>query len=152
MKFHANAAQAAYLQRRLHQWLRPHLATIVPRHGVSLSQYDLLTHINDASTLEDRPPAMGGVAEMLAVPCNTLTRQVERLEELGLVQRTRDNLDRRVIRIQVLEKGQRTLNAVHEALDQLELPMDGFKPAVYQEVLHTLLKLSQEQNRQRQSS
>lgn len=135
-------SQAAHLQRRLQQLLRPYVAELVPGYGITMDQYDLLAQIHDITVAAGRAPTMGQMADVLAVPCNTLTRQVERLEQLDLLQRRKDRADRRVIRVAVLTKARAILDAIDRDLNHLETPDPQWRPDVYQSVLRGLLELS----------
>ena len=135
-------SDVAQLQRKLQQLLRPHVAEVVPGHGITMDQYELLAQIYDVSVAEGRAPTMGQMADVLAVPCNTLTRQVERLEKLDLLQRTKDRLDRRVIRVMVMSKAKAILEAIDHDLNHVAEPAPEWRPDVYQSVLRSLLELS----------
>jgi DNA-binding MarR family transcriptional regulator len=57
--------------------------------------------------LEDGPMALSQVARKIMVNSSTLTGIIDRLEQKGLVTRTRTSLDRRVITIELTEEGRK---------------------------------------------
>jgi len=91
------------------------LATIVRRRGRELMDVFDITppQFNALLTLsEDGETTMGGLCERLHFACSTATDLVDRLERHGLVRRERDRGDRRVIRLRLLEQGERTFKSV----------------------------------------
>lgn len=76
------------------------------------------------------PQSVGEVAEHLGVNPSNASRHADRLQRLGLVQRTRSTEDGRVVRIELTGAGRRLLDAVtqhrREELDALaaRLPHD----------------------------
>lgn len=57
-------------------------------------------------------PTMSQLCDHLGLASSTVTDLVDRMERTGLVERVRDSEDRRVIRLQVTERGQEVFNAV----------------------------------------
>ena len=57
--------------------------------------------------LEDGPMALSQVARKIMVNSSPLTGIIDRLEQKGLVTRTRTSLDRRVITIELTEEGRK---------------------------------------------
>ena len=54
---------------------------------------------------QDGPSTLGGVAKRLRLPSNAITPLVDRLEAKGLVQRRRDQSDRRTVIVTATEAG-----------------------------------------------
>jgi DNA-binding MarR family transcriptional regulator len=78
-----------------------------------------LIHLNVLAALSGgRSLAMGELAETLDVSQASATGIVDRMEQRGLVQRTRATEDRRVILVEVTESGRETLAGI--ALDRRE--------------------------------
>jgi DNA-binding MarR family transcriptional regulator len=66
-----------------------------------------LVHLNVLMTLRDEPLPMGALAEALDVSHASVTGIVDRMEQRGLVERQRDDTDRRVVRVAVTDEGRR---------------------------------------------
>jgi DNA-binding MarR family transcriptional regulator len=66
------------------------------------------------ATLGDGPQTIGGLAERETIAQPTLTRMVERLESEGLVQRRRLEHDRRVVIVELTERGTAELAALRD--------------------------------------
>ncbi|MDQ7093908.1 MarR family transcriptional regulator [Desulfosporosinus sp. PR] len=58
------------------------------------------------------PLTMGELGKHLFVACSTATDLADRMERAQLVERVRDNNDRRVVRLHLLSKGDHVLDAV----------------------------------------
>ncbi len=101
-----------------------------PRPGLGADLLAVVAHLNRLATQRIRMPLPAAQARLLATieahgearigalaaidHCSqpTMTAQVRRLEEAGLVARTVDPGDARAVRIHITAKGRRTLNAV----------------------------------------
>lgn len=59
---------------------------------------------------------MSEIAEYLMAPLNTVTGIINRLEKRGIVERTRDQEDRRIVNISLTEKGCELFNKEKEEL------------------------------------
>lgn len=65
--------------------------------------------------LRRRSPApMKEIADELGIPISSATRLIDRLEGMHLVVRERDETDRRVMRVTLLERGERRVRDVEE--------------------------------------
>jgi DNA-binding MarR family transcriptional regulator len=67
---------------------------ITQRHGLSPRWYDLLAVLHEPGNSGQKLTTIG---EQLQLRANTITGLITRTEEAGLVTRTRDELDRRVV-------------------------------------------------------
>ena len=101
-----------------------------PRPGLGADLLAVVAHLNRLATQRIRMPLPAAQARLLATieahgearigalaavdHCSqpTMTTQVRRLEEAGLVARTVDPGDARAVRIHITAKGRKTLNAV----------------------------------------
>ncbi|BBG26533.1 MarR family winged helix-turn-helix transcriptional regulator [Sulfuracidifex tepidarius] len=75
------------------------------RMGQDLSPLDL--GIIKTLSISTYTPAK--IANVLGVSRSAMTYAIDRLEEMGLVMRTRSEEDRRVIQLELTEKGKKTL-------------------------------------------
>lgn len=96
-------------QPRLHELL-------MAKAGVRLerSAYWVISRLGDAgaSRLSDLAPLLG-------IELSTVSRQVQALEQQGLVQRTADAADRRAVRLELTPLGKRTLSKLRQSRRQL---------------------------------
>jgi len=78
--------------------------------GLTASQHQLLLAIRGHGGLEG--PTIGEVADYLLVRHNTAVELVNRTQELGLIDRSRDDVDHRVVRLTLTDEGLSRLNAL----------------------------------------
>jgi len=85
-----------------------------------------LIHINVISVLEtDGPQPMRALAEALDVSQASATGIVDRMEQRGLVERRRDEDDRRIVRVVLTEEGRKLVEGVtQERQDHMRLLLD----------------------------
>lgn len=94
--------------RRFDQWSR----RAAEEHGVSHAQHQLLLAVRGSTS--DGGPTLGEVAEALLVKHHTATELVDRVQQLGLVDRIRDEADARRVRLRLTDRGQALLNDLTE--------------------------------------
>ena len=90
--------------------------------GLTAQQHQLLLAIR-GHTSDDVPasPTVGEVAESLLLRHHSTVELVDRAEQAGLVHRSVDEADRRVVRLALTAKGQRLLDRLTAAhLDELQ--------------------------------
>jgi len=81
--------------------------SILNELGISNAQFGALLVL-----YEYGPLTMGELCKHLITACSTATDLADRMEREGLVERVRDSKDRRVIRMHLLDKGQKVVAAV----------------------------------------
>jgi DNA-binding MarR family transcriptional regulator len=106
--------------RRLAEAVRQEFLAATPRdfsaalrywHRGSLS----LVHLNVLSVLDaDGPLPMGRLADALDVSVASVTGIVDRMEKRGLVERRRDEADRRVVLVDLADGGREALRRISE--------------------------------------
>lgn len=89
------------LVRRLHLELQQHMVT-----GVTGSQFVVLKKIHEHGRV-----TVSEVAGDLSVSLSAITAQVDRMHRAGLVQRRRDEGDRRVVWLELTPEGKEAYNA-----------------------------------------
>lgn len=112
--------QLAITQKAVKEWADAVLA----EHGASLTTWIVLYHaaVAEAPGLSQRE-----LAANMSIGGPALVRHIDRLEAEGLVRRTRDTVDRRIMRITLTTKGRRHLDklrvvmAEHDALMRAQL-------------------------------
>ena len=102
------------LTRRLEESLRragseldKRVRSVLVAKEISSPQFNALLSI-----LEFGPLTMGELGRHLCVACSTATDLVARLEKAGLAKRVRDENDRRMNRVRLLDKGEQAVAAV----------------------------------------
>ena len=80
--------------------------------GVTLAQCIVLFEIEDAGR-----PSLGQLASRLRLDNSTLSRTIDGLVGKGLVERRRDDQDRRVVWIQLTAEGSAICQSIHTAND-----------------------------------
>ncbi|MGF1553240.1 MAG: MarR family winged helix-turn-helix transcriptional regulator [Paracoccaceae bacterium] len=106
--------QQAYLQiARTAETLGADLAALFERHGLSGRQYNALRAIRRAGRPGATPSEIGA---QMTDRRSDVTRLVDRLHREGLVSRTPDETDRRVVRVRLSEKGAALLSALDAPL------------------------------------
>jgi DNA-binding MarR family transcriptional regulator len=83
--------------------------------GLSVSQYNVLRIMRGAG--DDGLPC-GEISERMVRRDPDLTRLLDRLEASGLVTRTRDTRDRRVVRASITEEGTDLLASLDDAVEE----------------------------------
>jgi DNA-binding MarR family transcriptional regulator len=74
------------------------------RHGLTITQYALLSNLSNLSGI-----SIGALAEKMVTDPTTLTRNLRPLEREGLVAPSPDPTDRRARRLHLTDKGRATL-------------------------------------------
>ncbi|WP_026476175.1 MarR family winged helix-turn-helix transcriptional regulator [Alkaliphilus transvaalensis] len=95
-----------------------HLCTVIKQKGreiltnfeITPPQFQALQYLINEENL-----TIGELSNKMYLACSTITDLVDRMEKNELVKRVRDEKDRRVVRIYVLEKGHEIINEVLDA-------------------------------------
>ena len=116
---------------RLH-W---HLAEMLKAHGLSPTQYNALRILRGAG---DEGRSCSEIAERMINRDPDITRLVDRLERRGLVKRSRDKRDRRVITTRITGAGLELLKSLDEPIEKLNRKLLGH---IGEEQLGSLIKL-----------
>ena len=67
--------------------------------------------------------SMSGLANRLGLDTSTLTRNIQKLEELGLVRRKQDRNDKRILAVYLTDKGRGKVEKVENSLLDLNFSM-----------------------------
>jgi len=122
--------------------------TIIFKRGRSI-----LTGMNISSpqfnallTLQEFGPlTMGELCKHLFMACSTATDLADRLERGGLVERRRDDRDRRVVRMHLLPAGEDVVKTViQERQHFLAKVLQVYTKEQYDNLLHTLEELAEQ--------
>ncbi len=124
---------ADILQRHVFQALKP--ASLSP------AQYNVLRILRGAG--KDGLPC-GEIGERMVTHDPDITRLVDRLEKRGLVTRSRESGDRRVVTVRIAREGLMTLEALDKPLNDLQRSLLGSLDRGSQERLIKLLEKTRE--------
>lgn len=93
--------------------------------GLSLREMHVIQEIIDARDAGESMRS-GDIAQRLDVTCGTLTASVKALEQKGFVLRRRDAADKRVVNLEVTDKGMEA-HRLHMAFhaDMVDAALDG---------------------------
>ncbi len=100
--------------RRLDQLIVSQLREDIYIHGVSVAQCHCLLAVEQLGR-----PSQNELAEQLCLDKSTLSRTVEGLVQIGLLERAIDDRDRRVYRIRLTVLGEKTCAAINTSNDEL---------------------------------
>ncbi|MFC7440787.1 MarR family winged helix-turn-helix transcriptional regulator [Laceyella putida] len=97
------------------------ISVIVKRKGrdilnhfpITPPQFNALLWLSDEGDM-----TIGELSQKMFLACSTMTDLIDRMEKNGVVERVRDERDRRVVRIHLLEKGREIIDEVLQARRQ----------------------------------
>ncbi|MRG28711.1 MarR family winged helix-turn-helix transcriptional regulator [Laceyella tengchongensis] len=91
------------------------ISVIVKRKGRDILNHFPITPPQFNALLwlyEDGDMTIGELSQKMYLACSTMTDLIDRMEKNGVVERVRDERDRRVVRIHLLEKGREIIDEV----------------------------------------
>jgi DNA-binding MarR family transcriptional regulator len=89
---------------------------------------------------ENGPQMMRSLAENLGVAVNSMTTIVDNLENKGLAQRMRSDVDRRVVNVELTEEGKRTFELARKAKSQFHRALLAALTEDEQEIMLVLFR------------
>ena len=107
--------------------VRQHFRELETTCGISGAQVWILAAISETPGV-----TVSRLSETLAVHISTASNMLDKLAKAGLVSRQRNESDRRVVNLQLTEKGQNTLN-------QAPKPLTGLVPNALNKLSETAL-------------
>lgn len=119
----------------------------ISRLDISIPEYRMMTYLR-----ENGPTPMAKLASSIDVSQGWITSMVDRLENKRMVTRTRSEEDRRIINIEVTEKGTKTIKKVRELhLEFVRRTLGKFTSEEQYQFKLLLDKLSRDLTEQKQS-
>lgn len=103
-------SEIEYLLRKISGIIKQKGREILNDFPITLPQFIALQWLN-----EDGDMTIGELSNKMYLAFSTTTDLVDRMEKNGLVERVRDQKDRRVVQIHLLNKGKEIINEVLEA-------------------------------------
>lgn len=88
-----------------------HMDVVQSEHGIPLSHVQVLSMLSDNESL-----SVSEISRRLGIAKPNITPLVDRLLELGLVDRQRDENDRRVVNVIIQPAGTEKLNAIRDTI------------------------------------
>ena len=88
-----------------------HMDLVQAEHGIPLSHVQVLAMLQDSGTM-----SVSEISRRLGIAKPNITPLVDRLLEAGLVDRQRDQNDRRVVNIVILNAGSEKLAAIRKTI------------------------------------
>lgn len=118
---------------RVGDHLRRHFKGCVAAHGLNPPQAAVLRHL-------DEPTPMSAIADHLGVDASYVTALVDRLEELGYVERRPDPADRRVKNIAITAAGERARSDIRSSFAGTAEPFEHLTKAEQKQLVALLEK------------
>ena len=109
----------------------------VRHYGINRTQWTLLTYLSRYEGISQTK-----LAEYMDLAAMTLTRQIDKLEEDGLLVRKQDPKDRRTNLIYLSEKSVPLMNHLHEiAVESKRIALKGFDDTEKEQLRRFLLRM-----------
>ncbi len=117
--------------------LRERFEQIIRPFNISMTQYNVLRILRGA---EPAGRTCGEIGERMIAREPDVTRLLERMDKAGLIKRTRDSQDRRVVVTRITSGGLKLLDELEPMLREL----DGLLKPMGERKIETMLKLLDE--------
>jgi len=115
--FESSRQEAALNVMRTADALKRGLDLLLKRHGITSAQYNVLRILRGAG---ERGLHCSGIAERMITAEPDITRLLMRMERLGLLERRRDGIDRRMVTAFATERSLQLLDEVEMPLHDLQ--------------------------------
>jgi len=102
---------------RVGDHMRRHFRTVVADHDLNMVQAAVLRHL-------DEPSSMSAIAEVQCIDASYVTGLVDRLEELGYVERQADPADRRIRNVAITPAGRKVRDAIRSSIADSAEPFE----------------------------
>lgn len=126
-----------YLVSRAQSLMRPQIEAVFDKQDLTFSQWRVLMCLRDgiANTCAD-------ISRELSHDSGSLTRLVDQLDRRGLIQRTRDRKDRRVVTLALTAAGRAAIKAaMPHVVAHFNDVLDGFTPREAKMLITLLTRL-----------
>lgn len=114
---------------------------IAQKNNLTLDQFHTLIYLKKSKEL----PTIGQIAKKDNKAQNTISERISRLEERGLVERIKDNKDRRVSRVSLTELGNKLISSIdYQASNEfVKIALSNIEAEVVNNMLDGLEKLAE---------
>lgn len=99
-----------YLLREMSLLIKRKGREILNHFPITPPQFTALLWLNEEGDM-----TIGELSQKMYLACNTMTDLIDRMEKNGVVMRVRDERDRRVVRVRMLERGKVIIQDVMKA-------------------------------------
>jgi DNA-binding MarR family transcriptional regulator len=111
-----------------------HMDVVQAEHGIPLSHVQVLSMLNDGGSL-----SVSDISHRLGIAKPNITPLVDRLLDMGLVQRQRDETDRRVVNVLITPAGTARLSAIRATITgQVQQQADHLSASEFKELAQAL--------------
>lgn len=110
--------QIGFLIKRVQQAFRARMDKALSENGLTTSQYAVLTHLREASSLSNAE-----LARRSFVTAPTMIRIVHDLENLLFVEKAESKTHRKVIDVTLTPKGKKVLKLCESAVQSIQIQM-----------------------------
>ena len=118
---------------RMGEHIRRQFHAAVAAHGMNPPQAAILRYL-------DEPLAMGAIADRLFVDASYVTGLVDRLEDLGFVERRPDPSDRRIKQVAMTAAGRRARDVIRASFVDTAAPFEHLDAGEQAQLLRLLEK------------
>lgn len=94
--------------RAINELIHMRYHQLAQENNLSLDQFHLLVHLE----FYEKPPTIGDIAKRSRRAQNTISERVSRLEEKGLLERIKDEGDRRISRVIMTKAGKDLMSSI----------------------------------------
>lgn len=128
--------------RKVDYIIRKNGRMILSDFGITVPQFTALQVL-----INDGDMTIGELSQQMDLACSTITDLIDRMEKNELVKREKDQKDKRVVRVVVLEKGHDILQRVLDRrISFLEVKLEGLSETEVEGLKTALEKLYDEMN------
>lgn len=128
--------------RKVDYIIRKNGRMILSDFGITVPQFTALQVL-----INDGDMTIGELSQQMDLACSTITDLIDRMEKNELVKREKDQKDKRVVRVVVLEKGHDILQRVLDRrISFLEAKLEGLSETEVEGLKTALEKLYDEMN------
>lgn len=128
--------------RKVDYIIRKNGRMILSDFGITVPQFTALQVL-----INDGDMTIGELSQQMDLACSTITDLIDRMEKNELVKREKDQKDKRVVRVVVLEKGHDILQRVlDKRISFLEVKLEGISETEVEGLKTALEKLYDEMN------
>ena len=114
--------QVGFLIKRVQQAFRARMDEVLLESGLTTSQYAVLTHLREASSLSNAE-----LARRSFVTAPTMIRIVHDLEQLQFIEKAESKTHKKIIDVALTPKGKKTLNLCESVVQSIQVQMlSGF--------------------------
>lgn len=128
--------QVCDISRKINEGMNSFLSGMGAPYGLSAMQVRILLEIDPEGTM-----TVGAIAqEVMAAGANVST-MCKKLEQLGYIKRSRDELDERIVRIGLTELGMRAVKEIDQHFDEKIMSALGKAPKEKYESVMSAIKV-----------